>query len=93
MINNTGKNDFKKQTQYLHMLTDKVRYFLGKTTCIIDWTWWHLVGAQHTIRDGDTVIVFTKSGSLMYDACAVRIRHIGIGEYTECLVFELCSQR
>lgn len=74
------------------METNKIGHLLRKVTPIIDRTGWHLVRAQNTVRDGDTVIIFTERGSLMHDARTIGVCHVRVHDNPKCLVLELRHQ-
>lgn len=71
------------------MKANKIWNFLCKVTSIVDRTWRHVLCFQNAMSHRDTMIIFTKRRCLMNDACAIYIRHIGVYQDSECLIFEL----
>ncbi len=71
------------------MLTDKVMYFLREAAGIIDGTGRHLVGAQDTILDSNSVIVLTEGWCLVYNTSTILCSNIRVVNDTESPVFVL----
>ena len=44
---------------------------------------------QNAIGNGNAMIIFTKRGSLVNNTRSIRVRHVGINDNPESLVFEL----
>lgn len=73
------------------MQADKVVHFLGEFTGIINRARWHLFLAYDTIGNSNAVIIFTKRRRLMYDACTIFVRDVGINDDSKCSIFILRS--
>lgn len=74
---------------YFDMLPHKVWHLTRELTRVVDGAWRHLVSAKDAMRKGNTVIVFTKRGSLVDDARSALVRNVGIIEDTEGFVLIL----
>jgi hypothetical protein len=74
---------------YLHMLTNKIRNLLREFSSVVDGAWRHFVMLQDTIRNGNTMVIFTECRSLVDDTRSICIGHIGINENSESPIFEL----
>jgi hypothetical protein len=71
------------------MKANEIRHLLREVAPIIDGTRRHLISTQDPVRDGDTVIVFTKCWSLMYDTRTIGICHVRIHNNSKRLIFKL----
>lgn len=85
----TGGGRFDNDTTYLDMLAHKVWHLARELPRVIDGTWGHFISTKDTMREGDTVIVFTKCGSLVDDTRPALVRNVGIIEDTESFVLVL----
>jgi len=66
--------------------TLEVGNFVGEAPGIVDRTRRHFIDADDIMGEGNTVIVFTESGCLMYDTSATVAGHVLVGEHTESLI-------
>lgn len=74
------------------MLSNEIRDFVGESSTVVNGARGYLFCAYHTMREQDTVIVFTESGGLVDNACAVSIGDIGVGENTKSFGRILCEE-
>ena len=74
---------------YLYIQPSKVVHLLREFTRIIDWAWRNLIVAYHAIGHGNAVVIFTERRSLMYDACTVCVRDIGINDNSKRSILKL----
>lgn len=71
------------------MLADKVVNFLREAARVIDGAGRHLICAQDTILNGDSVIVLTKGWCLMHDTSTILCGNVRIINDTEGPIFVL----
>jgi len=71
------------------MQANKVVHFLGELTGIINRARRHFVLSYDTIGNSNAVIVFTERRRLMYDACTICVRDVGINDDSKRSIFIL----
>jgi len=74
------------------MLPNEIRDFARKPSTVVNGTRGHYFRRYHTVRNQDTVIIVTKCGGLVNDACAVRIGDIGVDENSKSLSLVLLNE-
>ena len=74
------------------METLEVRNVVGEASGIVDGTRRHFIEADDVMSESNTIIVFTKSGCLMYNTGAAVAGHVLVGEHTESPVLILFGE-
>lgn len=70
------------------METLEVGNFVGEASGIVNRARRHFIEADDIMGESNPVVVFTKSGRLMYDTSAAVASHVLVGEHTESPVLE-----
>jgi len=71
---------------YLDVLTNEIRNLIGVDTFLVDRARRHLFLSNDTFSNSDTVIVVTKSGSLVNDTGTGSVGNISVGDDLECSI-------
>lgn len=83
--------DDSKTHSYLDVQTLEVGHLVREASSIVDRAWGHFLRTQHTVRNGNSVVILTEGGGLVDNTGTVFGRYVRVVEHAECLVFELSS--
>lgn len=97
MLDGTGDDNLLLRLQHcndilvciLYVLALEIRHGVDESTGIVERAGGHLVFSDDTVRDGDSVVVFTESGGLVDDTSTGGGIDVRIADDSVGLVFEL----
>lgn len=67
----------------------EVRNLIGEVTLVIEWAGRHFVWLQHSVGNGDAVIILAESGGLVNNTSTVGIADIRVDQDLKGFVLEL----
>jgi len=71
------------------MLACEVGNFFGESARVINGTWRHFIGTQDAIGYSNAMIILSEGRGLMYDSCAISVRHICVDYHFKSTIFVL----